>query len=161
MLLTHEARHAEQLAADWERNRRPGDSPPRGKANALRQTMPDGPYMGRMGDALQDYDDRARVTAAALTQHSCGHVADANAAIQSGLVKSKGDLFESLPLFLSHQYKGLFEQAVDKAENWPEHTRETSPGSQSPSRKDQDAQKKQKMTSKTYRSQWVLEKLLQ
>ena len=114
-----------------------------------------------MGDALQDRDERGRVTAASLTQHACGHVADPTAALQTGLVKSKGDLFESVPLFLSHQYKGMFDQAVERADNWQTRTRDLSGTSQSPSRKDPDAAKKQKMTSKTYRSQWVLEKLAQ
>jgi hypothetical protein len=129
MLLSHEARHAEQLAAEDGRSTRAGDRM-EGRANALRQPTPDGPYMGTMGDAMQSYDERGRVTAAALTQHGCGHVADPTAAIQSGRVKNKADLFESLPLFLSHQYRGMYDKAVDKADNWQQHTRD---GSSSPS----------------------------
>ena len=48
-----------------------------------------------------------------------GNVGVAPAALQAGLVRSKGEMVESVPLFLSHQYKEIYDKSRERSRGLP------------------------------------------
>lgn len=77
------------------------------------------------------------------------HYADELAKHHCGEVRNKGDVVESVPLFLSSTYQEIYNKSKTEAENWQEKLPDQPEVPKAEKRKAKGA-------AKMYRSEWLL-----
>ena len=89
-----------------------------------------------------------------MGEHRC---ADFGAGLPVG-ASTKGEKYDSIPLFLSAEYQELYKTSYERAAKRRETRSPTSPASKA---KSQEEKQRAQGAAKLYKSQWVLEKLVQ